>query len=83
MVRVKAVYYDEINQIKPGDVVKIKICSLPGRLRWRHVYRLTGTRECGNNELEISERGIFGDLEIGEGPCAPYIKSGNCDTPRP
>lgn len=83
VVKVEAVYYDEINHIKQGDVVEIKICSLPDRIRWKHIYRLTGSRECGSNELEISERGIFGDIELGVGPCAPHILSGGCDTPRP
>ena len=79
MVKVESVYYDEINHIQAGDVVEIKICSIPERIKWNKIYRLTGSRECGTNELEISERGIFAEINLGVGPCAPYILAGNCD----
>jgi hypothetical protein len=88
LVRVTVVHYDEINHIEVGEVVTIKVCSLPFRVRFKRTYRLTGSRECGTNELEISETGIIANIpELGEdgplgaGPCAPYILSGNCDDP--
>ena len=81
VVKVESVYYDEINHIQAGDVVEIKICSIPNHIKWNKIYRLTGSRECGTNELEISERGIFAEIirYVGVGPCAPYILAGNCD----
>ena len=82
LVKVTAVFYDEIDEIKVGDVVEIKICSLPRRVKRNTIYRLTGSRECGSNELEISSNGIFADIQLGVGPCVPYIKAGNCDDPR-
>ena len=89
LARVTAVYYDSINHIEVGDVVTIKICSLPFRIKFKRTYRLTGSRELGTNEMEISENGIianipeFGDEgPLGEGPCPPFILGGNCDDPR-
>ena len=87
MVRVTAVHYDDIDHIQVGDVVTIKVCSLPFRIRFKRTYRLTGTREFGSNELEISENGVLANIPeledgpLGEGPCAPYIREGNCDDP--
>ena len=87
--RVIVVYYDEIGQIKAGDVINIKVCSLPFRIKFKRSYRLTGSRELGTNELEISENGIIANIPelgddgpLGEGPCPPYILEGNCDDPR-
>ena len=89
VVRVTAVHYDDIGHIEVGKVVEIKVCSLPLRIKFKRTYRLTGTRECGSGELEISEMGILGNIPelgrggpVGEGPCAPYILAGNCDDPR-
>ena len=79
VVKVAAVHYDDINRVEEGDVVEIKICGVPERIRWNKIYRFTGTRECGSNELEISERGIFAEIKLGVGKCAPYILEGNCD----
>lgn len=79
LVKVESVYYDEISHIQVGDILEIKICGLPKRIKWNNIYRLAGTRECGTNQLEIGENGIFADEEIGEGPCAPYILGGGCD----
>ena len=89
LVRVTEVHYDEIGHIEVGEVVTIKACSLPFRLRFKKLYRLTGSRECGTHELEISENGIIANIpelgplgSLGVGPCAPYIRGGNCDDPR-
>ena len=88
LVKVTTVHYDEINHIQPDDIITIKACSLPFRLRFKRLYRLTGSRELGTNELEISENGIIanipelGDRPLGRGPCPPYILSGACDDPR-
>lgn len=88
-VMVTVVHYDDIGQIEQGDVINIKVCSLPVRIRFKRMYRLTGSRELGTNELEISENGIIANIPelgddgpLGEGPCPPYILSGNCDDPR-
>ena len=85
-VRVTAVHYDDIEHIEVGDVVNIKVCSLRFRIKFKRTYRLTGARECGSNELEISETGILANIPelgdngpLGVGPCAPYIRAGNCD----
>lgn len=83
VVKVEAVYYDEIEHIQPGDVVEIKICSLPDRVKRNSVYRLSGTRECGSNELEIGEYGIFAEKPSPESPCASFILDGGCDDLRP
>ena len=83
LVGVTAVYYDEIDHIEVGDVVTVKICSLPFRIRFRRTYRLSGSRECGTNELEISQNGVIANTPVlGPGPCPPYILGGNCDDPR-
>lgn len=85
VARITAVHYDDIGQIEVGDVVHIKVCSLPFRIKFKRTYRLTGARECGSNELEISENGILANIPelesgpLGEGPCVPYILGGNCD----
>ena len=50
LARVTAVYYDSINHIEVGDMVTIKICSLPFRIKFKRTYRLTGSRECGSND---------------------------------
>jgi hypothetical protein len=89
LVGVTAVYYDEIDHIEVGNVVTIKICSLPFRIRFKRTYLLSGSRECGTNELEISQNGVIAktpvlgpDGPLGEGPCPPYILGRNCDDPR-
>ena len=82
LVKVTDVFYDEIDEIKVGDVVEIKICSLSKRIKRKKIYHLTGSRECGSNELEISSNGVFADVPLGAGPCTPYIKAGSCDDPR-
>lgn len=74
-------YYDEINHIHVGDVVQIKIFALLERIQWNHIYGLAGSRECGSNELEISDRGVFVGIQLGLDPCASYILSGGCDDP--
>ena len=38
LVGVTAVYYDKIDHIEVGDVVTIKICSLPVRIRFKRTY---------------------------------------------
>ena len=88
LVRVTTVHYDEIGHIEPDDLISIKVCSLPFRIRFKRTYRLTGSRELGTNELEISENGIIANIPelstgpLGKGPCPPYILEGNCDDPR-
>jgi hypothetical protein len=89
LVRVTTVYYDDIGHIEPGDLVTIKVCSLPFRIKFKRTYRLTGSRELGTNEMEISENGVIANIPelgpgrpLGEGPCPPYILGGNCDDPR-
>ena len=86
---VKAVHYDDLNHIEVGDVVTVKACGLPFRIRFKRTYRLMGSRECGTNELEIKESGIIANIPelgpggpLGEGMCAPYIRNGTCDDPR-
>ena len=80
LVEIEEVYYDEIGHIQPSDVVEIKICYLPDQFNRQRTYRFAGTRECGSNELEISETGVFAYLpDFGAGPCPPYILGGNCD----
>ena len=88
LVGVTAVHYDDLGHIEEGEVVVIKTCSLPFRIRFRRTYRLAGSRECGSNELEISETGLIANIPeletgtvIGRGQCAPYILGGNCDDP--
>ena len=88
-VRVTAVHYDEIDHIDVDDVVTIKVCSLPFRIRFKRTYRLAGSIECGSNELEISENGVVASIPelgsgglVGEGQCTPYIHAGNCDDQR-
>lgn len=81
VLKVEAVHYDDIEHIQPGDVVEIKICSLPDRVKRNSVYRLSGTRECGSNELEIGKHGIFAE-ELSEAPCASFILGGGCDNLR-
>ena len=73
-------YYDEIDHIEVGDVVQIKISALLDQIRWNIIYRLAGARECGSNELEISERGFVGTW-LEQDPCASYILGGGCDDP--
>ena len=83
LVGVSAVHYDEIDHIKVGDVITIKTCSLPSRIRFKRTYHLSGSRECETNELEISQNGVIADIPtLGAGPCPPYILAGNCDDPR-
>lgn len=88
LVKVTTVHYDEIGHIEAEDIVTIKVCSLPFRIKFRRLYRLTGARELGTNELEISENGIVGNIPelitgpLGAGPCPTYILGGNCDDPR-
>ena len=89
LVKVTEVYYDEIGQIEQEDIITIKVCNLPSfRLKFKRTYRLTGSRELGTNELEISENGIIANIPelpfgpLGRGPCPPYILGGNCDDPR-
>jgi len=77
---VETVYYDEINHIQIGDIVEIKICRLRDHIKWNNVYQMMRARECGSNELEISERGIFTDTPRFS-LCAPYILGGGCDDP--
>ena len=85
VVKVTKVHYDDIDHIKVGDVEIIKVCSLPFRIKFKRTYRLTGSRELGSNELEISENGILANIPeradgpLGEGPCPPHIRAGNCD----
>lgn len=74
-------YYDEIDHIQVGDVVQIKISALLDQVRWNIVYGLAGTRECGSNELEISERGSFVGTRLEQDACASYILGGGCDDP--
>ena len=81
---VTAVYYDEIDHIEVGDVVTVKICSLPFRIRFkRTLYHLGGSRECGTNELEVSQNGVIATTPVlgpdGAGPCPPHILRGSCD----
>ena len=89
LARITTVYYDEIDHIEVGDIVTIKACGLPFRIKFKRTYRLTGSRELGTNELEISENGVIANIPelgeeraLGEGPCPPYILGGNCDDPR-
>ena len=88
LVRVTALHYDEIGHIEVGGLITIKVCSLPFRIKFKRIYRLTGSRELGTNELEISENGIIANIPelstgpLGAGPCPPYILGGNCDDPR-
>ena len=89
LVRVTTVYYDDIGHLEPGDLVTIKVCSLPFRIKFKRTYRLTGSRELGTNEMEISENGVIANIPelgpgrpLGAGPCPPYILGGNCDDPR-
>lgn len=83
---VTAVHYDDIDHIAVGDVLTIKACNLAFRIRFKRTYRLSGSRECGTNELEISEDGVIANIRelrpLGEGQCASHISSGNCDDPR-
>ena len=84
-MRVTAVHYDSLEHIEVKDVVTIKVCSLPFRIKFKRIYRLAGTVECGTNEMEISENGVVADAADtghGEGPCPPYILNGDCDDPR-
>ena len=68
---VTAVYYDEIDHIEVGDVVTVKICSLPFRIRFkRTLYHLGGSRECGTNELEVSQNGVIATTPV-LGPDGP------------
>ena len=62
-------------------MVNIKVCSLRFQIRFKRIYHLAGTRECGSNELEISETGMLANThKLGEvNLCAPYIRAGNCD----
>lgn len=82
-VRVMVVHYDDIGQIEAGDIVSIKVCSLPLRIRFKRTYHLAGSRECGTNELEISESGVIAERGKGgslePGPCPAHIRAGNCD----
>lgn len=85
MVGVSVVHYDDINHIRVGDVVNIKVCNLPFKIRFKRTYRLAGSRECGSNDLEISENGFMTILPkrgIYNESCASYIGGGNCDDPR-
>lgn len=89
LVGVTAVHYDDIDHIAVGDVLTIKACNLAFRIRFKRTYRLSGSRECGTNELEISEDGVIANIPelgpqrpLGEGQCASHISSGNCDDPR-
>ena len=83
IVRITAVHYDAIGHIEVGDTVSVKVCSLPLRIRFKRTYYLAGSRECGSNELEISENGIIAERgKAGSpepGPCPAHILAGNCD----
>ena len=83
LVQVTAVDYDDINHIKVGDIVEIKVSSLPEPIRFNPTYKLAGTRECVSNKLKIDETGLLSRLPdpLGE-ICVPFIEAGNCDDPR-